>query len=108
MITKLQFVKQFRVVWYVRQDLSDGMETELREVLNEMKTMNPEEKDYTNLAQWTDDILNDWGYSGVFQLEDVCQQEGHQWEMEIAVEPDNGSEERVCLRCGISERPIQY
>jgi hypothetical protein len=104
---KAEFVKQFRVVWYVRQDLSDGMETELREVLNEMKMMNPED-DYTGLAQWTDEILNDWGYPSVFCLEDVCQKQGHQWEVNSVVGPETSSEERICLRCGVSEEHIYY
>ncbi len=88
-MTKQEFAKQFNVVWSLREDLSDGMEIELKEVLDEYRFYDPN-SDYSNLAQWVDSILIDWGYPAVFGLQNECVKQGHHWQTPSAIESSCG------------------
>ncbi len=68
MLSRQAFVTLFNEVWALRHDLPDGMDSALKEVLEEAR-FTPKEADYTDLAEWVNDILEEEGFPSVFELE---------------------------------------
>ncbi len=65
MITKKEFNAMFREIWAMKDDLPDVMSVSLLEIKDEMDET-PSSEDFTDLAYWVDEILQEEGFPPVF------------------------------------------
>lgn len=65
MLTKKEFNATFREIWAMKEDLPDVMKVPLLEIKDAMDDMSSSE-DFTDLALWVDEVLQEEGFPLVF------------------------------------------
>ncbi len=65
MLTKKEFNATFKEIWAMKEDLPDVMTVSLLEIKDAMDDMASSE-DFTDLAFWVDEVLQEEGFPSVF------------------------------------------